>query len=92
MNVFSGEGCIGGKCQCGAVFVIDEAGRFGGQALMDAQALLCEGDLDRAMKLDSKQDLEVRTRPITETERHYGDRFQPHGHAAPKVWALKLRE
>ena len=31
-DVFSPEGCLGGRCTCGAVFVIDETGRLGGQA------------------------------------------------------------
>lgn len=51
--VFSGEGCLGGRCACGAAYAVDETGRLGGCALLDAQAVLCDGDLDRAMKLGS---------------------------------------
>jgi len=83
-TVFSSDS-RGGRCPCGAVFVVDETGRLGGQALLDALALACDGDLDRAVKLDSKRDYEVKTRPLGP------ERLADHSPAAPKVWAVKLK-
>jgi hypothetical protein len=82
-RVFSSDS-RGGRCPCGAVFVVDETGRLGGQALLDALALACDGDLDRAENLDSKKDYEVKTKPLG------NDRFADHSPAAPKIWAVKL--
>jgi hypothetical protein len=82
-KVFSSDS-RGGRCPCGAVYVVDETGRLGGAALLDALALACDGDLDRAEKLDSNQDYEVKTKPLGP------ERFQSHSPAAPKVWAVKL--
>jgi len=60
-DVFSGDGAKGGRCACGASYVLDETGRSGGQALLDAMALVCEGDLGRAMKLESNVDYEAKS-------------------------------
>jgi len=92
LNVFSGEGCMGGHCECGAVFVIDETGRLSGQALIDAQALACDGDLDKALTLDSKKDFEIKTRVYQATSRRFGDRVRGHSYLPPKVWAIKLHK
>ena len=88
---FSADGCLGGRCSCGVAFVVDETGHSGGQALLDAQALACGGDLDRAMKLSSGEDYEVQTRPYqgptnTIARRRYGQ-----GYMQPKVWFVKLK-
>jgi hypothetical protein len=83
-KVFSSDS-RGGRCSCGAFFVVDETGRSGGQALLDALALACGGDLDRAVTLDSGKDYEVKTKPLGP------ERFANHSPAAPKVWAVKLK-
>jgi len=92
MEVYSGEGALGGRCSCGAVFVLDETGRSGGQALMDAQTLACDGDLDRALKLDPKRDLEVKTKMIREQISRSGPSLPGHSYLQPKVWAIKLKD
>lgn len=56
----SGYDSNGGRCACGAVFLVDETGKHGGQVLLDGLTLLCDGDVDRAMALDSKADYELR--------------------------------
>lgn len=89
-DVFSPDGCEGGRCQCGAFFVVDVTGRSGGQALLDAQAVACNGDLDRALKLDSNRDFEIKTRSLREAAGKHGRRFAGHGYMEPKVWAIKL--
>ncbi len=90
-DVFSADGCEGGQCQCGAFFVLDVTGRSGGQALMDAQVMACDGDLDRALKLDSNRDFEVKTRNLREAMGKHGRRVVVRGYLEPKVWALKLK-
>jgi hypothetical protein len=69
------------------VFVLDETGKSGGQALLDALALACDGDLDRALRLDSEKDYELKTKPLRESR----FRIQGHSYLAPKVWALRLK-
>jgi hypothetical protein len=90
-DVFSADGCLGGRCSCGAAFVIDVTGRSGGQALLDAQALACDGDLDRAMRMSSGVDYDVQTRPYQgPTNTVGGPRFGG-GHLQPKAWFVKLK-
>jgi len=85
-DVFSVDDCKGGRCEgCGAVFVLDEAGKHGGSALLDALAMACDGDLDRAMKLQSKVDYRVAAVHDPRT------RANPHG-AKSKIWFVELRK
>jgi len=91
-NVFSPEGCSGGYCACGAVFVVDETGRLGGQALLDAQALLCSGDLDKAMALNSSEDIEVKDRQYQEPTRGFAAQaYKPAG-SRTKLWAIRFAD
>ena len=64
MTVFTPEGCLTERCSCGAVYAVDETGRLGGQALLDAQAVLCDGDLRLAMTLETGKQVDVRSRPL----------------------------
>ena len=64
MTVFTPEGCLAERCSCGAVYAVDETGRLGGQALLDAQAFLCEGNLRLAMTLETGKQVDVRSRPL----------------------------
>lgn len=89
-DVFSGEGCLGGRCECSAVFVVDETGKDGGQALLDAQALACDGDLDRALELADGTDYEVRTHGLGPDAQDRPGRAVASGYLPPKVWFLKL--
>ncbi|MBN1654416.1 MAG: hypothetical protein JXA30_11660 [Deltaproteobacteria bacterium] len=90
-DLFSVEGCQGGRCQCGAAFVVDETGRLGGQALLDAQLLACDGDMERALKLDANKDFEVKTRNLREAVGKGGRPLSGHGYLEPKIWAIKLK-
>ncbi len=69
VDLASAEGCQGGRCTCGAVFVVDDVGRFGGQALLDALTLACQGDIERALKIDAKKGFEVKTGSLAEAAR-----------------------
>lgn len=46
----------GGRCACGACFVVDPTGRNGGQALVEALEDACGGDRQRASFLVPGQD------------------------------------
>jgi hypothetical protein len=48
----------GGKCGCGAHFVIDPTGRLGGQAFLEVMEDLCDGDRDRSLTLVRDRDFE----------------------------------
>jgi hypothetical protein len=87
---FSADGCLGGRCSCGAAFVIDVTGHSGGQALLDAQAIACDGDLDGAMKLSSGEDYEVQTRSYEGPTNTVAGRRFARGYMQPKVWFIKL--
>jgi hypothetical protein len=91
-DVFNGQGCSGGRCPCSAVYVIDETGRDGGQALLDAQALACDGDLDRALSLESGVDYDVKIRDMGKRDRRTAaGRELLSGCLPAKIWFLKLR-
>jgi hypothetical protein len=88
---FSADGCLGGRCSCGAAFAVDETGRSGGQTLLDAQALACDGDLDRALNLNSGVDYDVQTRPYQGPTNTVAGRRYGGGQLQPKVWFVKLK-
>jgi hypothetical protein len=90
-DVFSGGGRLGGRCACSAVYVIDETGRDGGQSLLDAQALVCDGDLDRAVRLDTGADCKVKIRELVARSRSGRGRARVTGKLSPKVWFLKRK-
>jgi hypothetical protein len=87
---FSGSECRGGRCSCGAFFVVDETGKSGGTAFLDVQALACDGDMDRAMALREGVDFELKTKGFR------GESLTPSGSARgysymdPKLWAIRL--
>lgn len=84
--VYSGEGGQGGCCSCGAFYIVDETGRSGGQALMDVQTMACAGDVDKALKLNSNVDFELKTKLLREDGRN----LPGHSYLQPKIWAIKL--
>jgi hypothetical protein len=90
-EVFSGDGCVGGRCECGAVYVIDETGREGGQAQLDALAMVCDGDLDRAVRLHVDRDVELKTRDLGEREGDVGHHSPTRGPLPAKVWFARLK-
>lgn len=46
----------GGKCDCGAFFVVDPTGRNGGHALLEVLEDICGGDRDRSLRLERGRD------------------------------------
>ena len=82
------SGAWGGRCECGACFVVDDTGRFGGQALLDVLTLACDGDDRRALQLESGRDYEVRTKPLVERDPRRSRQQGPI--CGPQVWFVKL--
>jgi hypothetical protein len=81
---------IGGRCACGAYFVVDVTGRSGGQALLDLQTLACGGDLEQALQLREHEDFELESKPVRGRANPGGLVIQGHSYMQPRVWALKL--
>jgi hypothetical protein len=90
-EVFTSDGCLAARCACGAVYAVDETGRLGGQALLDAQVLLCDGDLEQAMSLGSGQHVDVRSQacPVL-TIRGGGSRFKQTS-ASARAWFVRRK-
>jgi hypothetical protein len=89
-SAYSPGGCLGGRCDCGAYFVIDEVGRNGGLALLNAQVLACGGDVQRALGLSNNDDFEVQTRDYQQPG-GVGFRGTAHASSRAKIWFLKLK-
>ncbi len=87
-DVFSPEGALGGRCECGAAFVVDETGRSGGLALMDAQTMLCDGDTVAAGTLETGVHVDVETRPYQGMGHSQRGRAQ----VGRLVWFVKRRD
>ena len=90
-DVFTGDGCLGGRCECGAVFVVDETGREGGLARLDAMALVCDGDLERATQLDADREVDFKTRDLSGRSESGGGRAIAQGQMSPLVWFARLK-
>ena len=91
MAVFTSDGCLAEACPCGAVYAVDETGRLGGQALLDAQAVLCEGNLELAMSLETGKDVDVKSRRFgAQTIRGGGRRFNRTA-ASARAWFVRRR-
>lgn len=91
-DVYSGGGALGGRCSCGAVFIVDDTGRLGGMALLDAQALLCEGDLNRALALQADRDFELRNRPVRPVGANPFERPRGPAYGEPQLWVLRATQ
>ena len=91
MTVFTPDGCLAGRCSCGAVYAVDEIGRLGGQALLDAQAVLCDGDLQLAMTLESGKQVDALSQPCpSKAIRDAASRFNRSSPSA-RAWFVRRR-
>jgi hypothetical protein len=89
--VFTPEGCLAERCSCGAAYAVDETGRLGGHALLDAQAVLCNGDLDQAMTLESGNQIDVRYQPCRSHAIHLGGGRLTRTSASARAWFVRRR-
>jgi hypothetical protein len=53
-----GNDILGGRCECGAVYVVDLSGHNLGQAYVDAVNFVCEGKFDNPWDLIPGEDYE----------------------------------
>jgi hypothetical protein len=90
-SVFTPEGCLGERCSCGAVYAVDETGRLGGQALLDAQAVLCDGDLRLAMTLETGKDVDVRSRRCSSKPIQISASRFHHTSPSARAWFVRRR-
>ncbi len=90
-GVYSPEGAVGGRCECGAAFVLDETGKSGGLALLDAQVHLCDGDIARGTTLETDIDVEVKTRKYQGSVNSVGMR-RGNSYLTAKIWFVRFFE
>jgi hypothetical protein len=84
-------GIRGGSCACGAVFVFDEAGKGGGDAVLGGLRLLCGGDADRAMGLAPDVDYQLERRGYRPRTHSYEPHLRKRGALSqPKLWFFRL--
>jgi hypothetical protein len=90
-TVFTPGGCLAETCACGAVYAVDETGRLGGAALLDAQAVLCDGDLRLAMTLESGKHVDVRSKPFRIQRLRAGASRFDRVSASARAWFVRRR-
>jgi hypothetical protein len=73
------------------VYAVDETGRLGGQALLDAQAVLCDGDLRQAMTLESGKQIDARSRPFPVQRIKKGRSRFSQTSASARAWFVRRR-
>ncbi len=76
------SGFTGGSCLCGAIFIFDESGSHGGEAIVEVMTAGCGGDWDKAWSLEPEVDYnqislsyDANMHRISEP----GDSYQPAG-------------
>jgi hypothetical protein len=69
--------------------VIDDTGKTGGQARLDVLAIACDGDLDRAMRIEEGVDFELKVNPVVQTSDPNTSRNMGSPMMQPQVWAIK---
>jgi hypothetical protein len=70
---------------------VDETGRLGGQALLDAQAVLCDGDLRLAITLETGKQVDVRSRPFGIQKIHDGASRFNRTSGSSRAWFVRRR-
>jgi len=74
------SGFLGGECACGALFVLDENGNHGGEAILEVMTAGCGGDWDLAWSLTPDVDYLQIERGYDARAHHLsepGDHYQP---------------
>jgi hypothetical protein len=77
----------GNRCDCGALYVADVTGRQGGECLIDALTLLCDGDMNESTALVEGQDyalVDICYRPRTHSVE--SKRPGPRSFGQSKLW------
>lgn len=82
----------GGKCQCGAAFVYDRSGHKLGDAYVDALALLCEDDMEKAWSLVPEKDYEVLELSYNTRRNKFGREAVSRGRPSPMYLFVRLKK
>lgn len=86
----SSTSCTGGRCDCGAVYLLDATGREGGQLIMEGLYFLAGGDMDLALTLRGGTDYDVRGLGYNYRMHVYEPRQRGRSYGQPKLWFFKL--
>ena len=89
-QTFSSDERHGGRCKCGAAYIVDETGKRGGQTLLDCLALLCDGDLDRALSLN-KTDYEEQILAYNVKSHSFMKNRPVKQYIQPRMWFIRLK-
>ncbi len=76
------NGFQGGSCVCGAIFIFDENGNHGGEAIVEVMTAGCGGDWDKAWSLEPEVDYKqvcVSYDPRAHRVSEPGDSYEPAG-------------
>jgi len=76
------SGFLGGACACGAVFLFDESGGHGGEAIVEVMLAACGDDWDYAWSLHPEVDYRMLTLsydPQAHRIAEPGDQYEPTG-------------
>jgi len=82
VDITGRSGFVGGACTCGAIFLFDESGGHGGEAIVEVMTAGCGGDWDRAWSLEPEVDYRMVTLsydPKAHRVSEPGDQYEPEG-------------
>lgn len=83
----------GGRCSCGALFTFDVNGKGGGEAVIEGLILLCDGDAEKAMRLEEKVHYRLRRRGYDPRSHSLVSRVKGMGgYGQPKLWFFRLKK
>jgi len=81
----------GGRCTCGALYLLDATGKEGGRRMMDGLYLIADQDMDRALALQSGEDYRVESVCYNYRMHTAESRTRKKGYAQPKLWFFILK-
>lgn len=81
----------GGKCSCGALYVVDPTGRNGGHALIEALEDVCGGDRDRALRLERDRDYEEFIENYDPRPHQFIKGFRGYARGMARMYLIRLK-
>ena len=82
----------GGRCSCGAVFVVDPTGRNGGVALLEALEDAAGGDRDKAYQMMRGRDYEELIENYDTKTHLYLPGYRGYRRGMARIYLIKLTE
>jgi len=80
----------GGRCACGATFVVDPTGRNGGQALLEALEDACGGDRERSLFLQPGRDYQELIENYDQQLHRFIKGFRGYRRGMARLYLVKL--